>query len=71
MLLHDYIAEKRWNEQEREWELRVNRGEFLEGMPANRSLLSRWLPKLALSMAQAKAHKRKKNVPNQEGNSFD
>ncbi|CAM4440291.1 hypothetical protein FHS16_003828 [Paenibacillus endophyticus] len=71
MLPHDYIAEKRWNEQEREWELRVKRGEFLDGTAANRSLIRRWLSELASSKKRAKARKRKKNVPNQNGNSFD
>lgn len=31
MLVNHYIAEKLWEDHEREWEVRVRRGEFVEG----------------------------------------
>ena len=49
MLVHYYIAEKLWEEHEREWEHRVRRGEFIKAEQPKPSIIRRLLSRRRLA----------------------
>ncbi|WP_419873467.1 hypothetical protein [Candidatus Pristimantibacillus sp. PTI5] len=49
MLVHYYIAEKLWEERERDWELRVRRGEFMKAEQPKPSFIRRLLSRRRLA----------------------